>query len=258
MVRVAGVGMELRDDLRLALDKVSFARKLGIVPDAWQERLLRSSSPRVLLNCSRQSGKSTMAAILALHRAIYHPKSLVLVLAPAERQSKELFSKVTEFYRALGQTLPTDSSRKLGIQMSNGSRIEALPGSERTVRGFSGANLLVLDEASRIDDDLYYSIRPMLSVSGGHLLMLSSPFGKRGCFFDAWVHGSWERYEVPATECPRISPEFLEEERQSLPRWIYDQEYCCRFVETDDQVFGYDLVQSAITDNVTPLFGEAS
>jgi hypothetical protein len=65
----------LRDDLRLALDRVAFAKKLGIVPDQWQEDFLRSSADRVLLNCSRQSGKSTMSALIALHRALYHPGS---------------------------------------------------------------------------------------------------------------------------------------------------------------------------------------
>jgi hypothetical protein len=78
--------VELRDDLRLALDHVAFAEKLGIAPDPWQRDLLRSSSDRILLNCSRQSGKSTMTAVMALHRALYHPDSLILCLAPALRQ----------------------------------------------------------------------------------------------------------------------------------------------------------------------------
>ena len=63
--------VQLRDDLVLALDRVSFASSLGLDPDPWQERLLRSTSPRVLLNCSRQSGKSTMSGMIALHRALY-------------------------------------------------------------------------------------------------------------------------------------------------------------------------------------------
>jgi phage terminase large subunit-like protein len=57
----------------------------------------------VLLNCSRQSGKSTIAGILALHCALYQPGSLVLVLAPALRQSQELFGKVAGFYRTLSR-----------------------------------------------------------------------------------------------------------------------------------------------------------
>jgi hypothetical protein len=93
----------LAEDLKLALDRVSFAKRLGLEPDPWQEDLLRSTSDRVLLNCSRQSGKSTISGVIALHRALYHPGSLVLCLAPALRQSQELFGKVLGFYRDLGR-----------------------------------------------------------------------------------------------------------------------------------------------------------
>ena len=177
----------LRDDLRLALDRVAFAEKLGIVPDAWQENFLRSSSDRVLLNCSRQSGKSTMSAVIALHRALYCPGSLVLCLAPALRQSQELFGKVSGFYRDLGRPVPPQGERKLSLELENGSRIITLPGSEKTIRGFSDAALLLVDEAARVDDGLYYAIRPMLAVGGGSLIMLSTPYGKRGVFYEEWI-----------------------------------------------------------------------
>jgi hypothetical protein len=257
----------LRDDLRLALDRVAFARELGVVPDPWQERLLRSSSngARVLLNCSRQSGKSTMSAIISLHRALYHPASLILCLAPALRQSQELFGKVAGFYRDLGR--PSEATpqgeRRLSLELENGSRIVTLPGSEKTIRGFSGASLLVVDEAARVDDGLYYAVRPMLAVSGGSLMMLTTPGGKRGVFFEEWTSGgggsaSWDRYEVPASECPRISPEFLEEERNALPSWVFRQEYECSFEDTEDVVFTTEMIEKAISPDVKPLFPKAS
>src|SRR5829696_6533087 len=210
----------LTDDLRLALDRVAFAEKLGIVPHRWQEDFLRSSADRVLLNCSRQSGKSTMSPVIALHRALYYPGSLVLCLAPALRQSQELFAKIASFYRDLGRPVPAQGERKLSLELENDSRIITLPGSEKTIRGYSGAALLLVDEASRVDDALYFAIRPMLAVSGGSLMMLSTPFGKRGVFFEEWTGGQgWERYEVPASQCPRIPAEFLDEERAALPSW---------------------------------------
>src|SRR5829696_5367438 len=247
--------VELRDDLRLALDRVTFAEKLGIVPDGWQEDLLRSSADRVLLNCSRQSGKSTMSAVIALHCALYHPGSLVLCLAPTLRQSQELFGKVATFYRDLGRPVPAQGERKLSLELANKSRIVTLPGSEKTIRGFSDAALLLLDEASRVEDELYYAIRPMLAVSGGSLIMLTRPYGRRGAFYEEWIssHG-WERYRVPASQCPRMSEEFLAEERADLPPFIFDQEYNCVFTETEDQVFSADLVDRAVTEDVQPLF----
>jgi phage terminase large subunit-like protein len=245
-------------ELRLALDRVAFSRAVGLEPDPWQEDLLRSDSSRVLLNCARQSGKSTTAAILALHQALTRHRSLVLVLAPAERQSKELFSKIAAFYHTLGHSTPTDSERKLGVELTNGSRIEALPGTEKTIRGFSGVDLLIVDEAARVDDPLYHAVRPMLAVSGGRLMMLSTPYGKRGVFYEEWTREpgeGWERYEIPASEVPRISETFLEEERRALPRRVFRQEYECSFEDTEDAVFSYEDVAGAITEEVTPLFG---
>jgi hypothetical protein len=246
----------LADDLKLALDRLAFAKELGISPDEWQRALLRSTSDRVLLKCSRQSGKSTMTAVIALHRALYHPGSLILCLAPALRQSQELFGKVLGFYRDLGRPVSPQAERKLSLELDNGSRIITLPGSERTIRGFSGVGLLLIDEASRVDDALYHAVRPMLAVSGGSLMMLTTPYGKRGIFFEEWTGGhGWDRYEVPARECPRISEEFLEEERRALPSWVYRQEYETSFEETEDAVFTTEMIDGAISPDVTPLFG---
>jgi hypothetical protein len=251
--------VSLAEDLKLALDRPAFATRLGLEPDPWQERLLRSTSDRVLLNCSRQSGKSTMSGVIALHRALYHPGSLILCLAPALRQSQELFGKIAGFYRDLGRPVSALGERKLSLELENGSRIVTLPGSEKTIRGFSGAALLILDEASRVADELYFAVRPMLAVSGGALMMLSTPYGKVGGFFEEWTEGKgWERYEVPAAECPRISGEFLAEERTSLPARVFRQEYECSFEETEDQVFSYEEIERAMTDEIRPLFGAVS
>jgi len=171
------------------------------------------------------------------------------------RQSQELFTKVATFYRDLGRPVPAQGERRLSLELENKSRIVTLPGSEKTIRGFSDAALLLLDEASRIQDELYYAIRPMLAVSGGSLIMLTTPYSRRGAFYEEWIssHG-WERYEVPASQCPRISEEFLEEERSDLPPFIFRQEYECSFEETEDQVFTTDLIDQAVTSEVKPLF----
>src|SRR5215217_928796 len=246
----------LRGDLRLALDRAEFARAVGLEPDAWQEKLLRSSSDRVLLNCCRQSGKSTMAALIGLHRAIYHPGSLILILAPAERQAKETFAKVAEMYASASpggasRAISPESYRKLGMEFSNRSRIEALPGTEKTIRGFSGTALLILDEAARVADELYFAVRPMLAISGGALMMLTTPYGKRGVFYDEWTRGyGWDRYEVSAYQVPRIPSSFLGEERRSMPRWWYRQEYECSFEETEDQIFTHEMTSAARDDSI--------
>ena len=245
-------------DLAWALDPATWAREaLGFEPDPWQADVLRSDAGRMLLLCCRQSGKSTTTALVALHTALYRPGSLALLLSPSLRQSGELFRKVAGFYRTLGDALPSEAESALRLELANGSRIVSLPGSEPTVRGFSGVALLVVDEAARVLDDLYYSVRPMLAVSRGRLIVLSTPFGKRGWYFDVWTQEGegWARVKVTAQDCPRISAEFLAEERASMPLAWYRQEYECSFEETEDAVFSYEHVSAAITDEVSPLFG---
>lgn len=245
----------LAHDLSMALDPACMMHELGLSPDPWQAKFLRSRALRQILLCTRQAGKSTTTAVLALHEALYVPEALVLLLSPSLRQSQELFRKVLSVHRAT-QPRPPHMESALRLELDNGSRIVSLPGKEETVRGFSGVTLLVVDEASRVSDELYYSIRPMLAVSGGRLVCLSTPFGKRGFFFEEWSKGqNWERYEIQAHDCPRISEEFLKEERMSLGDYWFRQEYLCEFLETSDQVFSYDLITNAFTSDVEPLFG---
>jgi hypothetical protein len=227
--------------------------------DDWQHASLRSEAPRLLFNVTRQGGKSTVSGLLSADMALRVPGSLTLILAPSERQAKETFGKATRFYTATGRVVPPDSYRKLGMELANGSRIEALPGTEKTIRGFSEVDLLIVEEAARVADGLYYAARPFLAVSGGRLVMLSTPAGRRGVFHHEWVEGEgWERYEVPAAQIPRIPASFLEEERRALPARMYRQEYECSFEEVDDAVFAYDLIEEAITPEVAPLFGPES
>jgi hypothetical protein len=243
--------MLLGADLALAQDAARFARQVGVVPDPWQERVLRSRAPRILLNCCRQSGKSTTAAILALHTALYEPRSVVLVLSPSLRQSQELFRTCRRVYQQAGRPVLPETESALRLELANDSRIVSLPGREGTVRGFSGVQLLIIDEASRVDDALYAAVRPMLAVSQGRLVALSTPFGRRGWWHQAWSGPeAWERYAVPATACPRITAAFLAEEQRAMGAWWYQQEYGCAFLDAEAQAFTRADVARAFVEAV--------
>ncbi len=243
----------LAGDLALGLDPALLSERAGIVPDPWQARVLRSVAPRVLLNCSRQSGKSTIAAILAMHTALYEPGGLVLVLSPTQRQSGELFRKALNIYRNVGKPVPPRAESALTLELETGSRIVSLPGKENTVRSYSAVQLLIIDEAAKVSDDLYRSVRPMLAVSGGRLIGLSTPFGKAGWFYEEWTGGEgWERVEVPAQECPRISPEFLAQERRANPERWYRQEYLCSFEDLEGALFSLEDIEAAMDPREPP------
>jgi hypothetical protein len=239
----------MADSLRYALDPVAFAiERLGWHPDPWQAAVLRAPDKGVLLNCCRQAGKSTATAVIALHTAIYRPGSLVLLVSPTDRQSKTLFDKVVVFLRRLKEKPTLSEDNRHSMTFDNGSRIVSLPGNNAdTIRGFSAPALVVLDEAAYINDALYTALRPMLAVSKGRFIMLSTPHGKRGAFYGAWSGGSdeWRRIEVKAQECPRIDQKSLDRERAELGDLMFRQEYLCEFVATVDQFFSEEAIRRA-------------
>jgi hypothetical protein len=247
----------LAESLALALDKVRFAEAVGFNPDPWQVRVLRWSGRRLILNCSRQAGKSTVSSLLAVHRAVYYPGSLILLVSPSLRQSSELFKRVSDWLQKIPKPPHLPEDNKLSCTLHNGSRIVSLPSNEATVRGFSEVDLIIEDEASRVNDDLNHAMRPMLAVSNGRIILMSTPFGMQGHFYKTWEEDdpSWEKILVDVYQNPRITPDFIESERRTLPDRVFRQEYLCEFCENEDAVFSLADFDRGVTPDVKPLFG---
>ena len=214
-------------------------RQLGLEPDPWQLEVLESEHPRILLNCCRQAGKSTVVVILGLVKALMVPWTKVLLLSRSHRQSMELLHTASQYYERFANLPRAIRQNSEEMEFSNHSRMIALPCKEETIRGYAHIDLLIIDEAARVPDDLYRSVRPMLAVSNGRLILLSTPFGKRGFFFDCWTRQQedWQRIEVPASKIPRIRPAFLAEEERALGEAYFRQEYCCAFEAMEGLVF---------------------
>ena len=236
-------------------DPGQIMRDAGMPPDPWQEEVLASEDPRILLLAARQMGKSSVTGALAVKTALLESESLILLLSPTQRQSGELFrTKVLPVYNAVGRHVKPVQETALSLTLTNGSRIVSLPENEAGIRGFSGVNLIIIDEASRVSDDLYRAVRPMLATSNGRLICLSTPFGKRGFFFEAWEKASagkenWRQFRITAEKCPRITTAFLEEERKSLgDRW-FAQEYLTEFCDSIDSVFSHEQILRAMSDD---------
>jgi hypothetical protein len=246
-----GPGESYRDE------PVVFARDaLGLTLDAWQARVLEGEHQQAILCCSRQAGKSTLAAVLGLHEAMYRPGSLTLLVSPSQRQSSELFRKVIDLRDSLPWRVPLAEDNRLSMRVKGGGRIVSLPGSERTIRGHSACTLLVEDEAARIEDVLHYSVMPMLATTRGRLLMMSTPWVRSGVFFETWEYAEgWHRERVTVHDVPRIAPEWVEEQRLAMPDLFYRCEYLCEFIDSEDAVFAAEHIDAAMSDDVQPLFG---
>ena len=239
------------------LDPVLWAAEvLDYHPDEWAQRVMTSTARYVIENVSRQAGKSTCAAAMAVHQAVFFRGSLVLVVSPTLRQSGELQRKAMRFYELVDPShkgLAEDT--KLSIQLTNGSRIIALPGQEDNLRGYSAPALIIEDEASRVSDDLYTAIRPMLATNRGRLVLLSTPNGKVGHFHQTWMEGGpeWLKIMVTADQIPRISKEFLDNERLNMTESKFLQEYYGEFTEAEGAVFSSDLFKSLANTSVSAM-----
>ena len=238
----------------LALDPAMFMESVfGIEPDEWQKRLLRDAPDRALLLCSRQAGKSTVSAVIALYYAVFYPDALILIISRSFRQSEELFRKVKDGILGVTNALAVEVMHETqrSLQLSNGSRVLSLPGRQETVRAYSKVSYLIIDEAAQVPDDLYSAVRPMLAVSKGKIIAMTTPYGKRGWFHNSWESdSSWYRVKVTADECPRISKSFLANELQEIGDWWVKQEYFCEFVDADNQLFSYDSLVEAVDANL--------
>src|SRR5262245_28746149 len=205
--------MTMARDIGRMLDPCVLARDCGVEPDEWQAALLRDMPRRALLCCSRQSEKSLITALMALWSALYEAPALIVIASPSMRQSAEMLRTLTGLHSKLSGAPDPIGESVLKLELANGSRILSVPGSEKTIRGLSKVTLVIIDEAARVPDELMAALRPMLAVTehGGRLIMLSTPFGKRGEFFRAFTEGGdeWTRVSVPASACPRITQEFL-------------------------------------------------
>lgn len=271
------------------LSKTVYVKSLGFDPYPWQVKILESRSKRIIINAARQAGKSTIVSSLPCHIARYKAKSLSIVLAPTERQAAEDMEKIKGFIQSDVTYPKIERSSDSLIKLDNGSRIVVVPATETAARGYSCPDLVLMDEASRIDDIVYTSgVKPMFTNNvDGVLVLLSTPAGKKGFFHEIWTkEGSWKRYEVRSPWTPVMdengvtlvpygdeveytqrrandgiwacfSPRHRREEEQrdnmiEMGSQMYLQEYCCEFVETSASVFSNASIQR-MKENAAPV-----
>jgi hypothetical protein len=227
------------DFLALALDPPRLLTAQGLAADPWQRTLLGNPARYLLLNCSRGAGKTRVTSVLALHTALFRPRSLVLLLSRAQQQACELLRYCKQGYHAAGRPVAAVQDSATTLEFANASRIVALPGSESTIRGFQGVNLLIIDEAARVADHLIASVSPMTATAGGRQVWLSTPYGRRGLFWREWHDEAapWARFRVPWQDCPRHSAAFITEERRKFGASWVAQEYECSFEGMEGLVY---------------------
>lgn len=246
----------LAGDLAASLDPVVFGGRVGFDAESWQQGLLRSTARRVVVACARQVGKTHTTSIKAVHKAVYSPDSLVLVVSPTQRQSNEMLTRCRQVFKQAGSPVRLVKDNDGELAFEHGSRIVSLPGTDATTRGYSAAALLVVDEGAYLETSVFHGVLPMVA-SDGVLMALSSPAGMSGWFYDLFntVGNGWERHRVTVHESAQWDERRIAETRALLGSAKFSSECLAEFADTDTQLFGSQAVRAASSSAVVPLFG---
>lgn len=236
--------MSIAADLVTALDPVRlFRQAFTVEPLAWQVDYLRETRPTVVLK-GRQVGASFSAAALAIHTVRYLPNVNAVIVSPSLKQSTEITTRARAGLKELGERLVQDSTSML--RLTNGSRILSLPGTARSVRGWT-ARLLVLDEAAYITPETWTAARAIVAT-GGRLVVQSTPSDEVGDYHDLVMGDDpgWARFTVRSDEVPTISAEFLASERRAMGPDAYATEYECQFGKAGASPFTAERIANLI------------
>jgi hypothetical protein len=239
----------LRDaeNLAYALDpELLFKKVVGAEPDPFQSEIICGTSPRTLACCGRGCGKSEATAIAACHKAVYTPRSLTIVGSPSLSVSQELGRKIFQAIRAVDADVVQENMSR--IELRNGSRVIVLPASEKT-RGLHGCELLIVDEASLVEPEMFSVLEPFQSTAKNpRKILLGTPKSKIGKFWEYYSNGQYKVLKVKSTECSRISKEFLDAQLAALGPHEFAQEYLAEFQDPTMAVFSSELIEAATRD----------
>ena len=234
-------------ELAAFLDDENLFAKNGLVSDDFQSEILGFDGRGLLVCCARQTGKSTAVGALAGQHALRHDDSTILMVAPSERQARELLRVVRKLLRNGGYADEIIGDAVMSLELRNGARIIALSAAALDgVRGYSDISLLIADEAAFISREFFAVIAPMVAVSKrARFVCLSTPNMRDNWFADRWFdHGDdWQRIQWTAEQCPRIPASFLEAQRRELGERVFSQEYLCEFLTPGDSVFDISLLR---------------
>ena len=233
----------------LSADPVAWVKQaLNFIADPKQAEILNCAAARVIVVTSRQVGKSTIAALRALYLALQQANSLILMIGPVGSQAGEILGKATDFAAELGLPIRGDGINERSLQLPNGSRLVARPAVPQSLRGYSQARLIIVDEAAYVPEATYRAMSPVLATGDGALWVISTPNGPLGRFAELWHDRSngWTRFEIPAEECPRLSPAFLAAERRLYGDLYFAQEYACQFIAAGLQLLTRSQITAAI------------
>lgn len=231
---------------------------MNITLDPWQQQVLTTKG-NVVLRSGRQVGKSTIISIKAGDYAAKNSNKTILVIASVERQALLLFEKILSHIYINHKSMikkGKDRPTKHILKLKNGSVIHCLPTglSGYGIRGYT-IDLLIADEAAFIPEEVWRAVTPMLAITRGMIILLSTPHTAEGYFYRCFDDETFTNFHISSEDCPRKDPVFLEHEKRRMTRAQYAQEYLGEFMDELRQFFPSKLIKDN-TWNPTKIEGD--
>ena len=232
-------------------------------PHPEQISVLRNWRRDHMLLWSRQGGKSTVGATIAVHNLLFNassvaPYATVPIVSRAQHQSGELFQTARKLYGALPYAPPLVVDSATVMRTPDGGRILAYPGSEESVRGLSAVTIALIDEATLVEESLRNAVTPMLATTNAPLWCMGTAKGEAGWFYDDWHNSDLDfivKSKVVYSELKHLPAEFFERERRRMPSWQFRQEYGCEFLADGDEfLIRPEVIDRVINSDIRPLW----
>ena len=218
--------------------------RLGLKMQPFQQEILDEWEKDIVVCAGRQTGKSTVIAIKALTYILQNSGKTVLILSKAQRQAAHLFDRIIGFAQALNLDIQYASRTKLTI---NGSTIMCLPSGYTgdSIRGYT-VDLLILEEAAYIPQEVWWTVNPMLGTTGGQRILISTPDEPSGFFWDAFHSAEYRRWHVDAEKSPLWKRSELKKAAATMPKEAYAREIKAKFMIDRNRLIPRDLIMSCI------------
>lgn len=200
------------------------------------------SNSWIVIKSRRQVGKSALLKVALLYVSLLRKNAVSIFCSPVISQSRKVFDEVAKSVPSL---ISKSNASTLSLEFINGSKIDFVSSEQgKSIRGktVKGGGLLVVDEAAFVSDDFFYGILvPTTNVNKSTILIASSPFVRKGFFYDLFEKGGegiytfdWCLYDTSKY----LSDDMLQRYRDSLPRRIFQTEYMGEFADGDSYIFG--------------------
>ncbi len=215
--------------------------------DPWQERL-KLLKGNIVIVSGRQSGKSAGVSILAGDEAMNIPNSFILIGAYVIEQAQWIFRKIHDYILAMQPKQIKGKVTLNFLELKNGSKIYCRPIGDTGggMRSFT-ATMVILDETAMIPDRAWEAIEPVISITKGRVILLSTPQGKKGFFYRATKNKDYTLIHVSARDCPRHSKAFLDRKQAEMSPVAFATEYLGEFIDDYNRKFTEEWVKKVCT-----------